>query len=70
MRTNLDLSFIYTAQFILAYNIEKVCKKGSMVNEITDEMFRKQVASTYVESLVDAESEIFYKQLEEKNLLG
>ncbi|XP_065891101.1 uncharacterized protein [Dysidea avara] len=40
-----------------------------VVNEITDEIFGKQVGSSYVEGLVDAESEeIFYKQLEERKV--
>ena len=40
-----------------------------MVNEITDEMFRKQVGSTYVEGLVDAESEIFLQAIRRKEFI-
>ena len=42
----------------------------SVVNEIADDVFRKQVGTTYCEGLVDAESEeVFYQRLEEKRLL-
>ena len=42
----------------------------SVVNEIADDVFGKQVGSTYCEGLVDAESkEVFYQKLEEKRLL-
>ena len=41
----------------------------SVVNEIVDDVFGKQVGSTYYEGLVDARSEeILYQKLEEKKL--
>ena len=42
----------------------------SVVNEIAEDVFGKQVGSTYCKGLVDAESEeVFYQKLEEKKLL-
>ena len=40
------------------------------VNRITDEIFGKQIDSTYCEGLVDAESEkVFYQWIYDKQLL-
>ena len=41
----------------------------SVVNEIADGVFGRQIGSTYCEGLVEAESEVFYQRLEEKKLL-